>query len=257
MASRKHLRSYDVYWYGPPRHESYKKAGGLNVLSRHITDAFRKAKITTAPLVHEVHIGFREAACEPEIYARHPKTNWLHWVLDFHILEALSLSATNNEIGEFSISIARDLMKVLKNNPNLVENYPFEVVERAIETFRSENYSYTSRLSPIRKFDASPLTARFQMFGSCLETVVTMIFFLGKEELHRREVISFNAGDFDTARYSGNFDLYDNEIKISSIDISRPVPIIKYSELPKAIQKHLPTNEQLHSEWGTLPNNGS
>lgn len=251
MPSRNHLDYYDVYWYGPPRHESFRKVGGLNVLSRHISDGLRKAKIVTEPPTHETRIGFRDDRTAFETYQRHPKTVWLYWVRDYRELEPLPLDADNATIGEFSIQIAKDLQDRVRAHPEVVKNFPFDVIDEAIECFRQEGYSYTARLSPYKKFDASPLEARFLMKSDCHVLTVTMIFYLNRKEIHRREVFTFGPGNFGTARYTSAFDLYDNEIKLLSMDMSRDAPVIPYADLPEDIACHLPNNEQLHLEWGT------
>ena len=78
-----------------------------------------------------------------------------------------------------------------------------------------------------------------------------MIVYLGKEELHRQVVARFGPGRPDLARYTGSFDLYDEEIRFFSMDITRPAPVLKYADLPEHVRAHLPGNEALHAEWGT------
>lgn len=250
MLKRNHLDSYNVYWYGPPRHESFKKVGGLNVLSRHISDRLRKAKVATEPPTQVIQIEFRNDRTSFETYQRHAKTVWLYWVRDYRELEPLPLDADNTTVGEFSVQVAKDLQDRVRAHPEVVRNFPFDVIEEAIECFRQEGYSYTSRLSPYKKFDASPIEARFLMKSDCRVLTVTMIFYLDRKEIHRREVLKFGPGNFGTGRYTSGFDLYDNEIKLLSMDMTRDAPVIPYDELPEKVRQHLPSNEQLHAEWG-------
>ncbi|MEL6521426.1 MAG: hypothetical protein AAFQ66_10710 [Pseudomonadota bacterium] len=251
MAPRDKLRDYKLYWFGPGGHESHRKMGGLNVLSMHIGQALRNANAVTSPTAHEIHIGFCIDPKPLELFARHRKTTWLHLVRNYRELEALSFSASNAEIGEFAIEIAKDLQAQIAASSGLIDGFPFAAMDQAIETFRSEGYAFTPRPSPMRPFDASPLKAKFFTTGNCLETKVAMAFFLGREELHRRDVATLAAGAFDTAKYLSSFDLYDSEIKLLSMDVARPSPIIRYADLPDEVRQHLPSNEQLHAAWGT------
>lgn len=251
MAARRNIRNFDIYWYGPGGHESHRKVGGLKVLPMHIGRALRKAKAETDPLIHEIQIGFREETGGPEIYARHPKTNWLHWAMDYRELERLEPSKGNAAIGEFSIEIVEKLRNFIVETPNLVRKFPITAIDEAIGHFRAADYSYTAPLSPIKSFDASPLTARFLTEGNCIETKVTMIFLLGGEELHRSEITRMKAGSFASAKYTTAFDLYDNEIKFFSLNPIEPSPVLRYADLPECVHEHLPSNEQLHLEWGT------
>ena len=251
MPTRNHLDNYTVSWYGPGGHESHKKIGGLNVLSRHISGALRKAKVQTEPATHEIHVQFRHDDPAFDLFQRHPKTTWINWVRDYRELEALDFGADNATIGEFSIRIAQDFQDCIRARPDLIRNVPLYLLDQAIDEFRAANYSFTTGLSPYKDFDASPLQARFQLHGDCLSTKVTMIFYLDRKEIHRREVFAFGPGAFGTARYTSAFDLYDNEIKLFSMDVTREAPCIRYEDLPSEVSRHLPSNEQLHAEWGT------
>lgn len=250
MAKRNHLDSYHISWYGPGGHESHRKVWGLNILSFYISQRLRKAKIVTAPETHEVHIQFRDDGPRFGTYQRHPKTVWLDWVRDYRDLEELSLDADNATIGEFSIKIAEELKERLKSNEIEGYNFPYEIVDDAIEEFRRNDYGFTSRLSPYKPFDASPLEARFFAEGDCTSTRVTIIFYLKRKEIHRRQVRTLGPGAVSAAGYTCSFDLYDSEIRFGSIDILNPSPVIRYDELPDEVSRHLPTNQQLHDEWG-------
>ena len=214
-------------------------------------DGLRKAKAITEPQTHEVQIAFRDDRTAFETYQRHPKTVWLYWVRDYRELEPLPLDADNETVGEFSIQIARDLQDRVRAHPEVVEDFPFAVIDEAIESFRKEGYSYTSRLSPYKRFDASPLEARFLMKSDCRVLTVTMIFYLGRKEIHRQEVFTFGPGNFGTARYTSGFDLHDNEIIILSMDMTRDSPVIPYADLPAEVRHHLPSNEELQTFWRT------
>lgn len=253
MAPRNHLRGYDVYWYGPYGHESRDKAAGLNVLSGHISRAFKEAKIVTEPHIHEVQITFDEHPEPLHIHPRHPKTNWLHWRPDYRDLETLCASADNATVGEHSIELARNLQKQLHRQPNLVRGFPHDAMEKAIAQFRSENYSITGRLGGNRKIYASPMTVRLFLHMTCLKTTVSIGFYLKRKELHLRDLISFEGGAWDSAHSLGGINVYDGQLRLFCVDTTQPPPNIAFAELPEEVRKYLPTNSEIEKAWETGP----
>lgn len=249
MPKRNHLDAHEVHWYGPGGHESHKKVGGLKLLSLYISKALRKAKQVTEPAAHAIVVRFSDDAPKLHLFQRHPKTVWLNWERDYRDLEALPLDADNETIGEFSIQIAMDLIEKVKRHPEVIQGVPFDVIEQAIEAFRASGYSFTSRLGPKKPIDASPLVARFFNSGNCLGTETTMVMFHDKTELHRQVVTRFGPGRWDLASTTGIFDLYDEEMRFFSMDVLSPPPVVKYSDLPEAVRKHMPSNKELHAEW--------
>jgi len=136
MAKREDLGSYEAHRYGPSRHGSNRKLGGLNVLSFYISSALRNAKIVTQPPVQNVEIGFREDPVCLEIFQRHPKTAWLYWRRDYRDLDALAIDADNQTIGEFAVPIAEDLQQEIRAAPSLIQGFPFELIDEGIQNFR-------------------------------------------------------------------------------------------------------------------------